>query len=221
MPELIEQELDYPDGNYEGGLTVDDKEPELKWAVAGRSAVPELFNWVSRKATEDIQRVIDYLDKFESARKLTPLSELVPVAGQEPDIIYVKDYSPVFSFNALSTQTIWGSMQIKRPSLDVKVYWSMPDVENAENKPTIDLDLDVTGVGDTPGTEIDSSSQELSIPSQDNKVQRSTFSFSLGIGDIDEDGWDDVRGKQVNLFLRRAPESYEDTRLQIHSVEVG
>ena len=221
MPELIEQELDYPDGNYEGGLTVDDKEPELKWAVAGRSAVPELFNWVSRKATEDIDKIIEYLDKFGSPRKLTPLSELIPVAGQEPDIIYVRDYSPVFSFSPLFTQVVAGSTQVRRPMVDVDVFWSMSDVENAENAPTIDLDLDVTGAGDEPGTEIDSSSQELSIPSNNDQVQKATFTFSLGIGDFNEDGWDDVRGKQLNLFLRRAPESYEDTRLQIHSVEVG
>ena len=218
---IIDQELDYPDNNYEGGLGVDEKEPELKWAVAGHSAVPELFNWVSRKATEDIREIIDYIDKFESKRKLVPLSELRPVAGEEPDIIYVRDYSPVFSFSPLFTQVVAGSTQVRRPMVDVDVFWSMSDVENAENAPTIDLDLDVTGAGDEPGTEIDSSSQELSIPSNNDQVQKATFTFSLGIGDFNEDGWDDVRGKQLNLFLRRAPESYEDTRLQIHSVEVG
>ena len=221
MPELIEQELDYPDGNYEGGLTVDEKEPELKWAVAGRSAVPELFNWVSRKATEDIQRVIEYLSEYESVRKLTPLSELVPVAGQEPDIIYVKEYAPVFSFSSLSTNVISGSTQVKRPFVTTSVYWSMPDVDSAENNPTIDLDLDVTRAGDKPGMNIDSSSQELSIPSEDNKIQRTDFDFSLGIGDVDEDGWDDIRGAQLEIFLRRAPESYESTRLQVHTVEVS
>jgi len=218
---IIDQELDYPDNNYEGGLGVDEKEPELKWAVAGHSAVPELFNWVSRKATEDIREIIDYIDKFESKRKLVPLSELRPVAGEEPDIIYVRDYSPAFSFSPLSTQSVMGSTQIKDPTVDVSVFWSMSDVENVDSEPTIDLDMDVTGEYDTPGDSIDSSSKQLDIPSQNHEIQEARFTFSLGIGDFNEDGWDDVRGRQMNLFLRRAPEDYESGRLQIHSVEVG
>jgi len=220
MAKLINQGLDFPDGNYEGGLTVDDKEPELKWAVAGRSAVPELFNWVSRKATEDIQRIIEFLDKYESIRKLTPLAELTQIAGREAHIIYVNDYQPVLGFLPDTITQVSGSVNLVKTEPEIALQWSMPDVENA-TEPTIQVDVDITGEGEEPGQSTISVSQELTVPNANNQVQETIFDLGdVSQEDGDDSGWDDVRGKELSVFVKRDPGDSEIGTWNLHSVEV-
>lgn len=220
MSEVIGQQLDFPDGNYDGGLTVEDKPPEVKWAIAGRSAVPELFNWVARKTTEDLQTIREYLSEYESVRKLTPLAELTQIAGKEADIIYVHEWQPVYSYDAVSQTEVGGSVDLIRTEPKIVVEWSCPDVVNATN-PIIHVDVDISGIGQEPGGATISTSQELSIPTNNNEIQESVFDLGdVSEGDSNGDGWDDVRGKELTVFVSRDPDDTQVGRWQLHSVEV-
>lgn len=218
--QVVEQELDYPDNNYEGGLGVDEKEPELKWAIPGHAAVPELFNWLGRKATEDIQRIRDFLAEYESVRRLSPMAGLNQVSSKEADIVYVNNHQPAFSFSSNREVTVSGSAQVLRTTVNIVLYWSMPNVETTDTNPTIDLDVDIVGVGKEAGDDTMSASQDLSVPDQDNVIQRNTFTFGVGIGDIDEDGWDDILGQEIDFFINREPKDAGSGRWQLHAVEV-
>lgn len=221
MADVVEQQLDYPDGNYEGGLTVDDKEPELKWAVAGRSAVPELFNWLGRKTTEDIQKVRDYLSEFESIRKLTPMGELVPIAGKEPDIIYTNNYRMTYAFSDSEENEVGGTVNLIRTEPKIVINWSMP-VVSTSTEPEISINIDIAGEGDVVGNEIISSTKTLSVPNQPDSLRTAVFDLGdVSEGDEDEDGWDDVRGKGISIYVSRSPDSSANGLWHMHSIEVA
>lgn len=217
---LVDQELDYPDNKYEGNLGVDDKEPELKWAVPGHSAVPELFNWLGRKTTEDLQRIRGYLDEIESVRKLTPLTELMPVSNYEPDIIYINGFKEVFSFSDYEKKEVGGVVNLVRTEPQIVLRWSSPNVETATS-PSIEVEVDITGKGDEPGQETISTTQELTVPTRSDVIQESVFDLGdVSKGDENDDGWDDVRGNGIQIFVSRDPLDDANGEWHLHSVEV-
>lgn len=221
MTDLVKQQLDYPDNNYEGGLGVDEKEPELKWAVAGRSAVPELFNWLGRKTTEDVQKIIEYLSKYESIRKLTPMGELVPIAGKEPDIIYTNNYRMTYAFSDSKENEVGGTVNLIRTEPKIAIKWSMPEV-NTSTGPEISINIDIAGENDVVGNEIISSTKTLSVPNQPNSLKTAIFDLGdVSEGDGDKDGWDDIRGKGISIYVSRSPGSSANGLWHMHSIEVA
>jgi len=217
---VVEQQLNYPDDNYEGGLGVDEKEPELKWAVAGHSAVPELFNWLGRKTTEDIQKIREYLAQIESIRRLGPLSELISIAGKEADIIYVDGYKIAYSFSDMEDNEVAGEVNLVRTEPEVHLLWSMPEVSTSTN-PTISIDIDIAGEGDNIGEEIISTTNDLPVPTQPDTIQRTVFD----LGDVSEDtedgyGFDTVRGKDIAIYVSRSPTGVDQGYWNLHSIEV-
>lgn len=218
--ELVEQQLDYPDNKYEGNLGVDDKIPELKWAVPGHSAVPELFNWLGRKTTEDLQKVRSYLDEIESVRKLAPLTELMPVSNKEPDIIYINGFKEAFSFNDYDQTEVGGLVNLVRTEPKIVLRWSMQNVSSSTN-PLITVDVDIAGEGDEVGKETISTTQELTVPNQSNTIQESVFDLGdVSEGELDENGWDKVRGNGIQLFVSRDPDGDDVGAWHLHSIEV-
>lgn len=217
---LIEQQLDYPDNQYEGNLGVDDKEPELKWAVPGHSAVPELFNWLGRKTTEDIQAIRDYLDTLESVRKLTPLSELMPIANKEPNIMYVNGFNKAFGFRANEPNEVGGKVSLLRTEPKVYLRWSMPE-PSTSTEPEISVDIDISGVGDDIGDEIISTTKVLTVPDQPNEMEETVFDLGdVSEGEEDSYGYDTVRGKDISIFISRSPDTEANGLWNLHSVEV-
>lgn len=218
--DFILQELDYPDNNYKGGVGVDEKKPELMWAVPGRSAVPELFNWIGRKTTEDLDRIREYLDKFESIQKLAPMSELTQIAGKEADIVYVGNFQPVYQFVDDRLTEVGGTASVVKTEPEIVLRWSSNNVVDGTD-PIITLHVDVTGEGEQVGEETISTTHTLFLPDSAGEVQESTFGIGeLSQGDTNQDGWDDVRGQTMNIFVQRDPDSEAIGAWNLHSVEV-
>lgn len=218
--EIVTQQLDYPDDKYEGGLGVDDKPPELKWAYPGRSASPELFNWLGRKVTEDLETIREYLGKYESTRKLTPLSELTQIAGKEADIIYIDNYKVAYSYPDDRNVEVGGSTNILYTEPSIALIWSMPDVSGDVTEPIISVGVDIAGEGDEIGTDTIAQTVTLDVPTASDTLYETTFD----LGDIsegeDDDGWDQVRGKGVTIFVERDPGNSAVGSWCLHSVEV-
>lgn len=218
---VVEQQLDYPDNKYEGNLGVDDKEPELKWAIPGHSAVPELFNWIGRKTTEDLQKIREYLDTIESIRKLAPLSELMPIAGKEPSIIYVDGFNKAFGFRDNEPNEVGGKVTLVRTEPEVRLQWSMPN-PSTSTKPEINVDIDISGIGDDIGTEIISTTKILTVPDQPNEMQETIFDLGdVSEGEKDSYGFDTVRGKDISIFINRSPDTEANGLWNLHSIEVA
>ena len=217
---IVTQQLDYPDDKYEGGLGVDDKPPELKWAYAGKSASPELFNWFGRKTTEDLERIREYLGKYESIRKLTPLSELTQIAGKEADIIYIDNHQEVYSFPDDKDVEVGGSTNVLHTEPSVALIWSMPEVSGDITDPVIDISVDVSGKGDEVGTDTIAQTVTIDVPTSSDTL----YETILNLGDIsegeDDDGWDRVRGKGIMIFVGRSPGNTAMGSWHLHSVEV-
>jgi len=202
-------------------LGVDDKPPELKWAYPGRSASPELFNWIGRKTTEDLDKIIDYLSLYESTRKLTPLAELNQIAGKEADIIYLDNHKKVYSFPDSRDVEVGGSTNVLYTEPTIALLWSMPDVSGDVTDPVINIDVDIAGEGDGIGEDTIAQTITLDTPNSSDTIYATLFSLGdISEGDNNDSGWDDVRGKGISVFVERSPGGSAVGNWHLHSVEV-
>jgi len=72
------------------------------------------------------------------------------------------------------------------------------------------------------GTEIISTSNSFEVQNENDRVQRSVFDLGdISEGDSEGDGWDDVRGKAISMYIKRSPDETSAGRWNLHAVEVA
>jgi hypothetical protein len=86
------------------------------------------------------------------------------------------------------------------------------------------IEVDIYGEGDTPGDSLISTSVTASATVGGNKEESITVNLgNLGLGDNDADGWDDVLGKTLIVYVSRKGTDASDTlanTAHLHQVEV-
>lgn len=215
--DVIDQEYTYPDDQYEGELGVDDKVPDLKWAVPSHKAVAELFNWVARKSYEDITRLVNWISNFGATQSQQPFEGLFPINGKEPSTVLVNDYITAFDLVDNRATELRGEAKVLRTSPSLMLQWSVPDVTIAEPA-ELSIDVDVFGKSETGGNSVISTTASLDVPNNNNIEQETEVALSLSTEDTSSDGWADVLGKHMVFYISRDPTASGD--IHLHSVEV-
>lgn len=218
--DVLDRDYSYPDNKYKNDLGVDDKTPSYFWAIPGHKGVAELFNWVARKIHEDLTKIVDWESTYGGRITLHPMDGLIPTSQREPDLVNIGGYLDAFQFGSNQVGEVKGSATLIRTEPSIILHWSMPDVDNNTDT-NLEVDIDILGVGDQPGESIISSSVALTVPNSPDQKQETEIDLGdLSEGDEDDDGWDDVMGKQMEIFVKRDPDDAEIGAVHLHEVEV-